>query len=184
MTGSYVAARMGSTVSTARMVLLLLTGSAVPVAVGGSTLDGVPPPVWVVALAVALGVGWALLPESGFGTAGGLLVLGWWGLGAPEDLAVLSSGVLLAVAALLAGHLAAVLASYGPDEVPLDRGLTLLWVSRGAFVLLPALLAWSLAVAVAGLPAPPGVWVAGVLAVLATLVAGQAAMPRTEDVDE
>jgi hypothetical protein len=54
--------------------------------------------------------------------------------------------------------------------MPLDRAVVLLWVRRGAAVFVPVPLVYLLAVAVAGEPAPPGVWAGGLVAALVAAV--------------
>lgn len=125
-------------------------------------------PGWpLLALVAALGAAFALYPESPAGTATYVLVLVSWWDGTGE---VVHASALLAVAALLASHVAALLAAYGPDDLPLDRELTLMWLVRGAAVFLAAPAVWLLADGLRGQVEPTGVWVAGVVAVIAAVL--------------
>jgi hypothetical protein len=147
--------------------LLVLLGP--PLALLATGLAGVAPAGWLVVLVLVLSVGFAAMPDSPFGTVATLVVVAWWGLAfrdGPHPQAV------LAAAGLLVAHVAAVLASYGPAELPVDRGLVRLWALRGLAVLASAPAVWVLAVALQGQPEPPGIWVAGLVAACAaTLVA-------------
>lgn len=146
-----------------------------------AALADVPPPGWVVALVVAMALGWAFMPESLFGTLCLALVLAWWGV---ADLAALPPEALIAAAALLIAHVAAVVASYGPPEMALDGPTLRLWFGRGALVLIAAPVVWALAVVLRDQPEPPGVWVAAMVAIaVAGVVATLAFTPPRETTD-
>jgi len=135
-------------------------------------LAGVLPAGWLVALVLVLSVAFAAMPESPFGTAALLVVVAWWGLAFRDGL---HPQAVLAAAFLLVAHVAAVLASYGPGELPLDRDLARLWARRGLVVLASSPALWAVAVGLRGQPEPAGIWVAGLAAAFsATLVASLA----------
>jgi hypothetical protein len=147
------------TVVAGLLVALLATG-----------LLGVWPAWWLVVLVAGLAVAFSLLPEAPMGTVATGLVLAWWGFAFREGP---HPQALLAAAGLLAAHLAAVLASYGPRDVPLDPATVRLWAVRGAVVFLAAPAVFAVATLLRGQPEPVGIWVAGLAAALAaTVVAG------------
>lgn len=131
------------------------------VAVLASGLDGSLPPPWLIVVVGAFSVTHALLPESQLGTTAALLVLGWWALG---PVAALPASLLLAAAALVAAHVAAVLAAYGPTELPIDPALLRTWLRRGLLSLLAAPLVWVVVAAIDDQPEPAGIWVAALVA--------------------
>lgn len=138
---------------------------------------GVTPRPWLVGLVVLTSLVHARLPESSVGVASIGLVIVWWGVafrGGPHAWA------LLAAAALLAAHVAALLAAYGPDGLGVDAATVRLWLVRAgvAFLLAPAI--WLLAVLVRGRAEPPGVWVAGLVAALVATLAASLALSRKE----
>lgn len=145
------------TIVAGMMVALLATG-----------LRGAWPAWWLVLLVAGLAVAFALLPEAPMGTVATGLVLAWWGFafrGGPYPEA------LLAAAGLLTAHVAAVVAGYGPRDLPPDPGTVRLWVVRGAVVSLAAPAVFVVAALLAGQPEPGGIWVAGLAAALVTTVA-------------
>lgn len=147
------------------LVALLATG-----------LRGVWPDWWLVVLVTGLAVGFSLLPESAMGTVATVLVLGWWGFafrGGPY------APALLAAAGLLVAHVAAVVASYGPHDLPLDPATVRLWAVRGALVFLAAPTVFAVAVLLRGQPEPVGIWVAGLAAALVTTVAAGLILTRS-----
>jgi hypothetical protein len=130
------------------------------------------PPWWVLVAILALAVGFAGLPDSSAGAGTLVAVLCWWTLS-------LSTGVgpmaLVAAAALVSVHVAALLAASGPGSMPIDAGLLRVWVRRGALVLLATPLLLALAAAVGDDPAERDLWVLGVgAALIATVVASVA----------
>ena len=110
--------------------VLILLGPLLALLASG--IAGERPPGWLVALVLALALGFAAMPDSPLGTAAMLVVVAWSGLtfrdGLPPEAVLAASGLLVA-------HVAAVLASYGPGDLPLDRHLARLWAVRGLAVL-------------------------------------------------
>jgi hypothetical protein len=140
------------------LVALLATG-----------LVGVVPAGWLIALVAALAVAFAAMPDSPFGTAVIVVVLAWWGISLRDGL---HPEALVAAVGLVTAHVAAVLASYGPGSMPLDRAVVRLWAVRGAAVLLASPAVWAVATVLRDQPEAPGIWVAGLAAAfVATLVA-------------
>ena len=141
------------------MVALLTTG-----------LRGAWPAGWLVVLVLGLAVGFALLPAAPIGTTVTAVVLVWWGLAFREGPHPES---LLAAAGLLTAHLAALVAGYGPGDLPVDAATVRRWAVRGAVVFTAAPAVYAVAVLLRGQPEPPGMWVAGLAAALvATVAAG------------
>lgn len=136
-------------------------------ALAAAAAADVPPPGWVAALVVALAVGWAFLPESLLGTLCLAVVLAWWGV---ADLTTVPPEALVAALALLVAHVAAVAAAYGPPEMAVDGATARLWLVRGTLVFLAAPAVWVLVVLVRDQPEPPGVWIAGMAAVVVAAV--------------
>lgn len=139
------------------------------------------PPWWVVVAVVATAAGAARQPDGPFLASAGLAVLAWWAFAVGE---AVPAAVLVAAVALVAAHVAGLLAAYGPETMPLDPATVRLWVRRGALVLLPVPVAWGLAGAVRDQPEQPGIWLAGVAAAcVATLVASAVLPLRADDED-
>lgn len=137
------------------------------------------PPAWGVGLVLVLGAGWTLLPESVIGAVT-LLAVGFaW---ASSDTTGVSAGVLVAAAGMLAAHLAALVASYGPPRLPVDPGTIRLWSLRGVALFGAAVGVWLVARAVAELPEKPTIWVMGLVVALSVVVVAaaviQAATPQ------
>lgn len=128
---------------------------------------GATPATWLVALVAVVALAWAAFPESAAGTGALLLVVAWWGTGLRDGL---HPAALPAAAALLAAHLAGLVAALGPRGLALDPAVLRLWAGRGLLVLVPAALVWVLAEAVDGRPEPPGIWVTGLAALLGAVV--------------
>lgn len=132
-------------------------------------------PHWAVVLGTVVGsVAWARTPDHAVGLVPIVLVAGWWSSRDVVDLRVLVVGVLLVLA-----HLAAVLASYGPLTLALDRRLAVLWARRAGLALVPLPVAW---LAVRGLDpalAPPLLWL-GTGAITVGLLVATARLVRTE----
>ena len=103
------------------------------------------------------------------------VVVAWWGI---AFRGVDHPAVLAAAACVLATHLCLTIASYGPPSLPVSRPLVLLWVRRGVLVYLPVPLLYLLALAIRGEPAPPGMWVIGMLAVGAASVIAMLMAPQ------
>jgi hypothetical protein len=147
------------------MVALLATG-----------LRGAWPDWWLVVLVLGLAVGFALLPEAPIGTTATALVLVWWGFafrGNPHPES------LVAAAGLLTAHLAALVAGYGPGDLPVDAATVRRWAVRGALVFVAAPAVYAVAVLLRDQPEPPGIWVAGLVAALVTIVAAGFVLSRT-----
>jgi hypothetical protein len=138
-------------------VLALLAGApAVPA--------GAAPGPWLVALVAVLSTSHARWPESPVGIAAPGIVLLWWGTSLGDALSVWA---LPAAAALLAAHVAALLAGYGPDALGVDAAAVRLWVARAGAVFLLAPTVLLVATALHGRPEAPGAWVAGLVVALA-----------------
>lgn len=147
--------------------LLAFAGTAVE-----GTVAGIG---WTVLVLVAAVVA-ALLPSSAAPMLAIGLVIGWWG-GGPAD--PLHPAVLPVGAALVATHVAAMLAASGPPGLTPSRALVRLWLRRGLLVCLPLPLVYAVARGVAGAPEPPYVWTAGLVAALGTVLVGEWAFGRT-----
>jgi len=131
------------------------------------------PPWWIVAGVAALAGAAAAAPDSQMATGAGLAVLVWWTIALGDDL---TGWLLVAAAALVAAHVAGVLASYGPGTMPLDPGIARLWARRGALVLLTVPGAWAVTRLLQGDPEQPGIWVLGVATALGATVVATAAL--------
>lgn len=132
-------------------------------------------PHWFVLLGVPLSAAaWARTPDHAVGVVPLVLVGGWW---ASHD--VLDWRVPVVAVLLLAAHLAAVLAAYGPATLAVDRRLARLWLVRGLLALVPVPVTW---LALRGLDpawAPPGTWLAAG-ALLVALLLVTARLTRSE----
>jgi hypothetical protein len=141
------------------------------------------PPVWLGLLLLALAAGWAALPDSVVGAAA-LLLVGWaWAAGNPDGV---PAAALLAAAAMVAAHVAALGAGYGPPRLPVAPGVARLWALRGLAVMAPAFLVWLVARGVDELPDSSTVWVIGLAIAVSVVVVAvavvQVLMPQAEDV--
>ena len=154
-----------ATVVAGLMVALLATG-----------LRGVWPAWWLVVLVGGLAVGFALLPEAPVGTTATALVIAWWGFAFRDGP---HAQALVAAAGLLAAHVAALIAGYGPGDMPVDPATARRWALRGAAVFMAAPLVFAVAILVRGEPEPSGIWVAGLSAALATTVAAGLVLARS-----
>ena len=157
--------------------LRLLVALGPLVALLASGTGGAVPPAWMVVAVVGLGAGAGVLPESPSLAAALLLVLARWVLGPDQPGAGPPLAALVAAAALLVSHVAAVVVSYGPDRLPVDGPLARRWAGRGAVALSVAAVAWVLARVVAGHPAPTGVWVAALVVVSGSALVAAASLP-------
>lgn len=128
-------------------------------------------------LVFGLSIGSAYLTDSAMGLVAMLLVLFWWATRATDPL---SPWVLAAAAALLAAQVASVLADYGPPTMDLDRDLVRLWLRRAGVIFLAAPAAWLMARLVDGAPDQPTIWVVGLAACLAAVVAATVALRLPE----
>jgi len=158
----------------ARMLVLL----GPVVALFAAAAAEVPPTGWMAAVVVALSLGWAFFPESAFGTVSLAAVIAWWGR---SDLAELPVSALVAAFALLVAHVAAVLTAYGPAEMAIDGPTVRLWVTRGAAVFAAAPVVWLLALLLRDQPEPPGVWIAGMVAIVVAAVVAAVAFVLPEE---
>ena len=88
----------------------------------------------------------------------------------------LSAWALPAAAALLAAHVAALLAGYGPDALGVDAATVRLWVGRAgaAFLLAPVVLL--VAAVLRGRPESPAAWAAGLVVALVAALAATLAL--------
>ncbi len=156
---------------------LVLLGPVVAVLAAGPA--GHAPPWWLVGVVVALAGASAWVPDSSFGVAPFLVVLGWWAAALGD---ASSAWVLVAATGLVVAHVAGAVASYGPAAMPIDADAVRLWARRGLLVLLTAPLAWVVVRLLGDQPEQPGVWVLGVAAAcLATVVATAALGTREEE---
>lgn len=148
------------------------------VAIWLTAVSGVSPDPKLVILVLGLGVFAALAPES---TAGVVLlgvVIAWWGL-AFRDLD--HPAMIAAAACVLATHLCLTITAYGPPSLPLDRALLLLWVRRGVLVFVPVPVLYWVALLLRDQPAPPGMWVIGMLTILGAAVAATLFYPQGDE---
>ena len=130
-----------------------------------------PPRLWLILLTAALAAGWAVAPESVVGAVT-LLVVGFsWVAGTTGDL---PAGAVVAGVAMLAAHLAALVASYGPDTLPVSANVVRLWLWRGSGVALVAPLVWLAALAVRDVPGSGTVWLLGLAVALSVTVVAAA----------
>lgn len=140
------------------------------------------PPVWLVAMVLVLGGGWALLPESVLGAVT-LLTVGFsWAAG--HD-GTVPAAALAAALAMLAAHLAALVVGYGPARLPVNPRVLRLWAVRGAGVFVGAPLVWVLARGVDELPGSGSAWLVGMVVSISVVgvaaVATQAALPQGDE---
>jgi hypothetical protein len=160
--------------------LLVLLGPVVALLAQWPSLG--PPRPWLVALTLALAGGWALVPESVVGGVVLLVVAFSWVNGLEHRLPL---GALVAAAALLVAHLAALLASYGPARLPVSPSVVRVWVRRGVLLFLSAPAVWLLARGVGRLPDSGSVWVLGLVVALSVVVVtaapSQAALPKDRE---
>lgn len=135
-------------------------------------------PHWSVLTAVVLGsLRWAWRPEDVAGPIVLLLVIGWWwahgSLGWPLP---------VAATCLFGAHVSAVLASYGPGALALDRALLRIWLGRAVLAAVPVPLAWFAVRRLDAGAAPDWLWTVSVLVVLGLLLA--ASLGALADADE
>ena len=159
-----MAGRLALSQALLRLVMLLAPVTALTL----TAAAGPAPAASLVVLVLVVSAVWAVVPESTAGSAALLLVLFWWGVGLREGLHPAALG---AAALLLAAHLAALLTAYGPGTMPLDGGVARRWAARGALVLLVAPAVLWLLVLVRDRGEPPGIWLAGLVALLLALLA-------------
>lgn len=141
-----------------------------PVALLAASPQGFVPPLWLVLVVVLASAVFAAFPEQYAGNVAMLLVVGWWAVSVRQ---AMPGGVVVSAAALLAAHVAATVASYGPRKLPPERLVLLRWARRAVLVWLVAPLLWLVVDANRGHTTPASYWVAGlaVALVLAVTVA-------------
>ena len=127
---------------------------------------GAPPPQPLVLVVAALALAHARSPESAAGVGSLGLVVCWWAVAVD----VLHPAALLAAAGLLAAHVAALVAAYGPDQLGVDPAVLRRWLLRAGLVLLPAPGLYGAAVALRDRPEVPGAWLIGLGAAVAATV--------------
>jgi hypothetical protein len=157
-------------------VLRVLVAVLPPLATVATIGAGEAPPVWFVALVLILSVGFATFPESAVGVVVLILVVAWWGIGLRDGL---HPWALAAAAALLVTHVAAVLVSYGPPDLPVDPDLVALWARRAALVFLASPLLLAAALWLRDQPDPPGMWVWGLAAAFTATMVASLVLSRT-----
>jgi len=140
--------------------------------------EGFAPPVWLVVLVVLASMVFAYLPEQYVGSAAMVLVVGWWSI---DVRGAMPLAVVVASGALLASHLAATLAAYGPRELPPDRAIVLRWLRRGVLVWLVAPLLWLTIDVQRGHTTPASYWVAGLAVALVVAVTAATLYPTSLD---
>lgn len=149
-----------------------------PVALLAATPEGFSPPGWVLVLTVFTSLGFAYLPEQYIGSAAFVVVVGWWTIDVRDAMPL---AVVVAAGALLASHVAATLAAYGPRALPPDRAIVLRWTRRGALVWLVAPLLWLVVDAQRGHSTPGSYWVAGLAVALVVAVTAATVYPTRLD---
>lgn len=129
---------------------------------------------WVVIGVVLSAAAWAWLPDHAVGVVPLVLVGGWWAVHDVVDWRVLAVGALL-----VAAHVCATLASYGPSTLAVDPRLARVWLARGALALVPLPVTW---LAVRGLDpglAPSWLWLVAAATTVGLLL-GTARLVRPE----
>jgi hypothetical protein len=149
-----------------------------PLALLAASPQGFVPPPWLVLLVVVASLLFAYLPEQYVGSTTMLLVVGWWTIDVREAMPV---AVLVSAGALVAAHVAATLAAYGPRTLPPDRLIVLRWVRRSGLVWLVAPLLWLVVDAERGHTTPASYWVAGLAVALVVAVAAASVFPTRLD---
>jgi hypothetical protein len=158
------------------LVVVIVLGPVI--ALLAAVPQGYTPPIWLVLLVIAASLGFAFAPELQTGSLVMVLVIAWWAIKVDHDLPI---SVIGAAAALLASHLAAMLAGYGPRDLPFDADLVRLWVRRGVLIWLVSPLTWLVTNAYDGQSAPSSIWVAGLAAVLGVAIAAGLTFPTRLD---
>jgi hypothetical protein len=154
-----------------QLALRILALAGPLLALFATALVGPAPAGWLVALTLVLSLAFAAMPDSPFGSAAMLVVLAWWGVALRDGL---HPEAVLAAAALLMSHVAALVASYGPGDLPVDPAVARTWLLRALLALLPAPAAWALAAALRDQPEAPGIWLAGLVAAITAAVIASA----------
>ena len=148
------------------------------VALLAATPEGFAPPVWLIVLVVLASLGFAYLPEQYIGSAAIILVVGWWSIDVRDAMPL---AVVVASGGLLASHVAATLAAYGPRALAPNRPLVLRWLRRGVLVWLVAPLLWLTIDAQRGHTTPASYWVAGLAVALVVAVTAATLYPTSLD---
>ncbi|HEX3929126.1 MAG TPA: hypothetical protein VHW64_00365 [Nocardioides sp.] len=160
----------------------LLVRAVILIAPLAAILSGVPqgyrPPLWLVAAVGILGFAAAAAPDHYVGSAALILVVAWWVTAIGSALPLSS---VAAAGALLASHVAATVAAYGPRYLSPDRGIALLWVRRGVALWAASALTWVVVVAGSGRATSTAYWVAGLVVVLALVVFATMVFPAPGD---
>jgi hypothetical protein len=149
-----------------------------PLALVAASPEGFVPPLWLVVLVVLLSLGFAYLPEQYIGSAAMILVVGWWSIDVRDAMPL---AVVVASGGLLASHLAATVAAYGPRSLPPDPAIVLRWTRRGAVVWLVAPLLWLVVDTQRGHTTPASYWVAGLAVALVVAVTAATIYPTRLD---
>lgn len=136
------------------------------------------PPVWLVVVVALLSLATAAWPEALTGTLALALVVVWWAVAARDDLPVT---VVPAAVLLLVGHLAPMVLAHGPRRLAVDGWLARTWLRRGALTALAAPAVWAASAVLRDQPAPPGVWVAALVAAVAACVVAGAGLAAVEE---
>jgi len=136
---------------------------------------GAAPWGWLVVLVGLLAALHARWPESAGGLAAPGVVVVFWAAALGDRL---SAWALAAAAGLLASHVAALLAAYGPDALGLDVPTVRLWLPRAgaAFLLAPVVLL--VARLLRDRSDTPAAWVVGLAVALVAVAVATAALGR------
>ena len=156
--------RLRAAIAVGPVAALLLTAPA-----------GMAPHPLLVVLVAGLALTHALSPESATGTVALGTVVVWWGLALTDGP---SAWTVPAAAALLAAHVAALVAAYGPDGLGVDPATLLLWVRRAGLALLAAPVVLLGGLLVRGRAEVAGAWIAALAVALVIIVAATAALTR------
>jgi hypothetical protein len=140
--------------------------------------QGIVPPVWLTVVLLVFALSFATLPEHYTGGFTLAIVVTFWVIRSGHDLPGTS---VLAAAALLVTHLAAVVAGYGPRQLPPDRGVLLLWARRGVLVWLMAPLTWLVVEAQSDRATSAAYWIVGLVVGVVLLVLTAAWYPTQAD---
>jgi hypothetical protein len=140
--------------------------------------EGFAPPLWLGVLVALVSVGFAYLPEQYLGSLAMVLVVGWWAI---DVRGAMPLAVVVSAGALLASHIAATLAAYGPRMLSPDRAIVLRWTRRGALVWLVAPVLWLVVDAQRGHTTPASYWVAGLAVTLVVALVAATVYPTRLD---
>ena len=117
--------------------------------------EGAPFHLLLYPAVLLLALGAALAPDSSVPLFLLLALGGLWAISVPRTL---DGWALLAALDLLAVHLSATLASYGPPALVLERDVLACWGRRYAALAAVTALTWLMATAIAGLDLPDSGW--------------------------